>query len=695
MFVRLPFVKQESSKDCGICCLQMIVRYYHGNISKEKLRTMTHTTDQGTSAYDLVNAAKKLQFSAYGVKGPLNELKEEDLPCIAHVIVEEKYHHYVVIYKMNEKKLLIADPSSSFIQITREEFEKMSSQVFILLVPKKKIVTIEEEPLFFHMVLSFLQNYKKELLVLFFFSLFIVVDELFLSLSWKCLLEYGIEISSITNLEKLTLIFILIYIMKYLFSFYQFHLVTYIDQSFEKELNETVFTHLTTLPYLYYRNHKPGELLTKMLETEKISNLFSKSILLFFINLPMVLLLLLLLGSKKIEILFFLFFLFALELGMHILCQRPFKMIMGKGKKQREKLNSLLTESFLGVETIQAFHVQKKFQNRFKKEQKEYQKLERSLLKNWNFQLLWEKGIHDIGLFLLLVHGMHDVIRNHLSIGTVLFLHALAGYILQLVQPLFSLLLEKDEAREVWENLKEVLNLPKEKLLPYKKNQFSSFESLKLVNISYSYNEKTRILKNLSLSIYKKDRILMVGKSGGGKSTLSRILAQILEPEEGEILWNEKNRKEYPLSFTRQNILYLAQNSYLFSDSVMENISWGEENREKVLDLGKLCYVDEIVNEKKEGYQFPLEENGMNLSGGERNRILIARALATKASIYIFDESFSELDSYKERQILENIFTMYPDKTFIVISHRESNEDLYTRKIKVKEGAIIEETGGV
>ncbi len=695
MFVRLPFVKQESSKDCGVCCLLMILRYYRGNISKETLRHMTHTTDQGTSAYDLIQTAKKLQFSAYGVKGPLEELKEEDLPCIAHVVVEEKYHHYVVIYKMNEKRLLIADPSSSLMQITREEFEKISSQVFLLLVPKKKLEKNKEEPLFYDMLLSFLTKHKKEWLFLLGISIVLVLLELILSFSWKCLLEYVIEISSKTNLFLFLGVFLFTYVWKYFLSGFQFHLTTHLDQSLNRELNRLVFTHLTSLPYLYYRNHKPGELLTKMLEVEKIANLFSKSLLLFLIHLPIVCFLLLFLGSQEIKIVFFLFGIFCLEGGMHWLGKRSFQSILAKGKRQQEKVNSLLTESFLGIETIQAFQVQRKFQRQFEREEKEYQTLESHLLRNWNFQILWEKAVHDIGLFLLLVRGIYEVVNQEIPLGNILFIHAIAGYILQLVQPFFSLLLEKEEAQQIWENIREVLQLPKEKFLPYKKKQFSPLQTLALENVSYSYDGKTPVLKNLSLTIYKHDRILLTGKSGGGKSTLSRILARILEPEEGQVRWNGKNQKEYPLTFIRQNILYLAQNSYLFSDSVMENMTWGEENMERALDLGKLCYVDEIVTTKKEGYQFPLEENGQNLSGGERDRILIARALWKQASIYIFDESFSELDVYKERLILENIFTMFPDKTFIVISHRESNQDLFTRKMKVKEGMIFEETMGV
>ncbi len=207
-------------------------------------------------------------------------------------------------------------------------------------------------------------------------------------------------------------------------------------------------------------------------------------------------------------------------------------------------------------------------------------------------------------------------------------------------------------------------------------------------NVLYSYNGVDNIINNLSFKILNGEKILIYGNSGCGKSTLIKILIKYLDGNyQGIIKIGGYDLKKIDLFSLRKNICYVSQNEFLYTDSVYENITLGKKIKYKTfLDLASNLFIDEIVKNSSLDYNYVIEGNGENISGGEKERIIIARSILQKANIYIYDESFSELDVEKERKILQYIFKLYPQKTFIIISHRFSNDDLFDRKIKVGGG---------
>jgi len=691
--VKLPFIKQEDSKDCGVSCLLMLIRYYKGDIPRERLRTLTKTTKEGTTAYDLIEAAKKLNFSATGVKGDITQLGKRELPCIAHVMIEGRYQHYVVIYKINSKKLLIADPASSLKVITKEEFQKISTNIFLLFSPQKEIPKIEIHGELKSFLFSFFLTEKKCIFLFLLFSFGCFILSLLGSFQLKYLLEYVINFSSKYNLYFYLVLFIGISMIKNIFQVLQFSLIQNLNHQFGKNLYRKVYTHLTSLPYLYYRNHSTGEIMTRLMDIGKIEQLFPTALVLTFTEIPFFLTIISILGLVEGRILLLFLVFFSLSSIYFFVLQSFGVEKMKESRRKMEEVNSFLTESILGIETIQSLNYQQKFQNQFLGLYNAYRKSQKSFLKNWNLQHTFENTLEELFLISLLVFCSLEVVEGRMSVGNLILYHSLCTYLLEPIRHFFSFWLEYKETRDAWNRIDDLLLIPKEKLLPVKKAKGLSVQKIELENVSYSYNAKRKIISSLSMSISAGEKILLYGKSGGGKSTLARLLSRLLELETGEILLNGNNIKNYPLPLIREKILYVPQKGYLFTTSVLENISCNgtEEVLEKTLEVGKLCMVDELVKGKMEGYHWMIEENGYNLSGGERQRIILARSLFKKASVYIFDESFSELDPVKERMILQNIFSKYPEKIMIIISHRERNQDLFTRKICLREGNTDEE----
>lgn len=200
-------------------------------------------------------------------------------------------------------------------------------------------------------------------------------------------------------------------------------------------------------------------------------------------------------------------------------------------------------------------------------------------------------------------------------------------------------------------------------------------------NLSYSFDDINNVLSNINLKIKNKSKVMVLGSSGSGKSTLFKILKQNYEVKRDKVYINGIDINDYKLN----NIVYVSQNEILFSDTIENNIG------NDIYKVSKICLVDEIVKKTQLGYKTLIEENGFNLSGGEKQRIILSRALANPFDILIIDEGLSQVDTNMERIIIKNILKEYQDKTIVFISHRLDNIDLFNQVIKIEKGKIIDD----
>lgn len=670
-------VLQDDTKDCGVCSLLSIIRYYKGNASKEYLRELTNTTSEGVSALNLLKSLRELGFESYGIKSTLSDLNNKVLPVIAHVVMDKKYPHFVVVYNIdfNKKQVLIMDPACGFNIYKIDDFNKISTNYFLIMKPKKRIPNLVNNNDFMVKVKNLVIEYKSVFMTIILISVIYMIFSILESYQFKLLYED----SDISIVFTSLIIFVLI---KCSVFYLRSNLINIFNTVLDKTLIKDAFYHIINLPYLYYRNHTNGDLLTRINDLANIKELLSKMFVCMIVDLTLALVVLVFMF--KISFVLSIITITSLLLyGLVVLFnERGLKKLIRNNYKEAAIVNNYLVESLTSFETIKNFSLQKYVYKRFVQKYSMYRDNCLYLVKRIAVENYFKSFFLSIGNLLVIYFGI-KMLNDTLLLSSFISYISLSNYLIEPIKNAFDLHVEYQNVKESINRIKEVYNIPCEKLINDKCSIDYLTGSISVINVSYSYNGIDKVINNVSFDVEEGEKVLISGLSGCGKSTLVKLLIKYLDNNyEGEIAIGGYDLKHIDVLSLRKNICYVSQNEYLYTDSVYENITLGKKIKySELLDVCKNLFVNEIVSNSSIGYNYVIENNGENISGGEKARIIIARAILQKANIYIFDESFNEVNISMERKMLEYIFGLYPTKTFLVISHRFSNEDLFDKKI--------------
>lgn len=676
-------VLQDDLKDCGVCSLLSIIRYYNGNISKEYLRELTNTTKEGVSALNLLRASRELGFEAYGIKGKLKDLNDKILPVIAHVVVDEKYPHFVVVYKINYKKnqVLVMDPAIGFSSYSFPNFMKISTSYYLVMKPRIALPNLNSDSNYQSKIRNVIRNYKNVFITIILISIIYMILNVIESYHFKLLYEDS------NGIEIIFVLLLVLSLIKLIFNYLRNKLINLFNVILDKVLVKDAFYHIINLPYLYYRNHTNGDLLTRINDLGNAKELISNLFVSIFVDLTLAVVIF----FFMINISYLLSLITALSLflyGLIVFINGKFlKKIIRKNYQNSSLVNNYLVESLSSFETIKNLSIQKYIHKKFIQKYNDYTMNLKYLINKINYEEILKNMFLSIGNLLVIYIGIKKINDGILTLSSLITYLSLSNYLTDPIRNILSLHLKYQNFKESINRIKEIYNIPCEKEEVNRKIDYLR-GSITVENLTYSYNGIDNIIKNISFEINEGDRVLIYGNSGSGKSTLVKLLIKYLDNNyNGEIIVGGYDLKKIDIFSLRNNICYVSQNEYLYTDSVYENITLGRKVKYKnFLDITSNLFIDEIVKNSTLGFNYLIENNGENISGGERKRIIIARSLLQQANIYIYDESFSEIDVERERKILKYLFNKYSDKTFIIISHRFSNEELFNKKIRVGDG---------
>lgn len=688
----MEVVKQEGIKDCGVCSLLSIIRHYKGDVSLEYLRELTKTTKNGVSAYHLVEAASKLGFHAYGIKIKLEDIEKDALPMISHVIINKSYQHFIVIYEINKQKkeLLIMDPAFGKKRVSFQEFHLMTSDNYIYLKPVKKILKLEKKKIINEWIIRFIKDHKKYIPHILILTGIYFITNIISAFYFKLLLNKAINYSMIENVFFISKVMLLVFLLKEVSLYLKNLTLLKWSELLDEELTKNVLKRLMLLPYLYYKNRTTGEVISRMKDLEEIKTFLIKFFSFFIMDSILILLFLFLLFhiNKYLGIITIGLSISLLLLEI-ILNQLEIKKT-NRYLQQADQINSLLFENINSMTSIKSLHIEKQKNHSFMKKYQSFLEKAYQLNHTYLFSNLSTNVVNHIFTIFLYTTGSILIIQNKMTLGDLIVFQTILNYYLSSYQNSLSLYKEYHKYRLSKSRIEDLFTIKEENFncLEYFQ-EYKLNGTIKITNLTYGYGCQN-VFKKLNLKINKKDKIFLTGESGIGKSTLMKILVRLIPIEYGYITINEIDLNHYHLDVIRRKITYVSQQESLFTGTLKENILLEGGKEEELDKVCKLVKVDEFV-EKNLGYSKMVEEAGNNFSGGERQRIILARSLLKDSDIYIFDEALNQIDIEKEQEILKNMMTYLKDKIVIVVSHRLTGKNFFNRILTLEGGEIIEE----
>ena len=679
-------VLQEGSKDCGAAALLSIIRYYGGDVSLDRLIDLTKTTKEGTNFYNIKEAANKIGLIGAGYRvEDILKLRELNEPFIAQIRIDS-YFHFVVVYKMNDNKMLIMDPAKGRMEIDVFDFSNSFTGNIMLFEKKGDVLVLKSSKEITKILFSSIINNRYCILFVFILSIIFTSLSCLISLYSKFVFDNVIDTNT-NNLLIITIIFSILIIIKNITSFIRNHLLIYLNQKLDVTLLIESFCKVILLPFNYYKNKKASEVLSRINDLSYIKSFISKIIVTILLDILLFIISFIIIFNINKDILILYLVGVFLYLLIIIIYNTIIKNTIITKQERVVEVNNTIIESVNGFETIKGLNIEDNIIYKFSKNYSKLLNINYYTDKINNTILLLKEFITDSIILLVSYYTFSLIMNSKVTVGDYMTISFLSSYLIYPFRNIIDLIYEYHYVKNSIRRANDFFDIEDEKIYEDKRLEVNG--NIKIVNLSYTFNNKYYVLKNINLFIKDKDRVLLLGSSGSGKSTILKLLYKYLQADRNKIFINNYDINDYSMSDIRSSITYVSQNELLFNDTIRNNILLDRDVSEvDYLNICKILHIDDIVKDNILGYDYILEENGINISGGQRQRIILARSLLKNSKIIMIDEGFNQIDIKLEKEILLDIFRYFHDRTFIIISHRIENSDLYNRVIKIDNGFV-------
>lgn len=672
-------VKQQDIRDCGICCLESIIKYYNGYIPLERLRLDTKTGTNGTTALNLIKTAQKYGFNALGRKDLTLDSEELLLPAIAHTITPKGLNHFVVIYKKDSKYVSIMDPAKGYIKLSREEFQNNWTNIILIFKPFKQIplykIKNNLKELFIKIIIQE-QSLIRQIIIS---SIILTILSIIISYYFKIVIT-SIETNYINTTYFIIGIFLILHIFKLYFTHFRNTLAIYLNKNIDISIIPDFISHIFNLPLNVINSRTSGEILTRIRELSNIKELFSEIFITIILDLILCLSCSYLLYNINSKLFFILCIISIFYIITGLSLNPTIISSINDNIDLETEFNSSLSEEISSLESIKNLNLTSLKIDDLTNSYVNYQESSFTYYQRLNMIEIIKKSINEIGLFIITSYGVYLIYQNQLNILSLITFNTLLTYFIEPISNTLNLLPRFNFIKLSIIKIGEFLNLSPEKL----GHQESLIPGdIQFKNITYSYDNFHQILQNITLNIKQNSHNIIVGSTGSGKTTLMKMLNLNISDYKGKITINDINIKDYSLKTLRNSIIYISQREKLFTDTILNNLTLYQDispfELKNVLNITK---VNEIIDKKALRLESIIYNEGYNLSGGERQRLILARSLLKHPQILIMDESLSEVDKKTETEILKSLDKYLPNTTIIYISH--TNSKCFSNIIKLE-----------
>lgn len=688
-------IKQHDITDCGAACLASIAAHYGLKFPISHIRQYAFTDKKGTNILGIIEAAKKLGLEAKGVKGPFECLTEIPKPAIAHVVVKEVLQHFVVIYKVTDKYILIMDPGDGKLhKKSHEEFKKEWTGILVLLHPAETFQKGNLRKSTLKSFIELLRPHKSVMGQALFGALVYSILGLSTAIYVGKITDYVLVDRNINLLNLMGILMILIILLRTFVGSMKSILALKTGQRIDASLILGYYKHLLTLPQQFFDTMRVGEIISRVNDAVKIRNFINNVSLDLAVNLLIMIFTLIVMFVYSWKLAAITLVSAPLFILTYVLFNRLNKKYQRNIMESSAELESQLVESLNSIATIKRFGIES-FAN-LKTEIRFVHLLKNTYTSAYG-AIIANGGIEFISTGItiaVLWAGSNFVIDKEITPGTLMVFYSLVGYILTPVGKLISSNQTIQDAMIAADRLFQIMDLEREQdetnkiiLKP------EMVGNIQFENVAFRYGSRKQVFESLNLSIHKSETTAIIGESGSGKTTLISLIQNLYPIQAGSIRIGDYNITQINNESLRQIVGTVPQQIELFAGSIIENIALGdfEPDMQKIMQLCDQLGIKDFIEKLPNAYLTQIGEHGVSLSGGEKQRIAIARALYKNPEILIFDEATSSLDSISEKYVKRTLSALAKEgKTIIIIAHRLSTVKHADTIIVLENGKMME-----
>jgi len=671
---RYPFFAQQSASDCGAACLVMIARYWGKHFSINRLRDMANVDRNGASLRGLSAAAESIGFSTRPVKASLDQLAKQKLPVIAHW----EGRHYIIVYEATRKHVVVADPAIGQCTLSHAEFKAGWTGYALLLQPTALLKEAKEASTPFWQFFELVKPHGLVLLEVFIASILIQVFGLITPLFTQLLLDRVVVQGSALTLNAVGLGLLIFGLFRVTMTGLRQYLLDHTANKVDLALIVSFIRHTFDLPLSFFDFRYVGDIISRVQENLKIQRFLTGEALSILLDLLTVFI--------YVGLMFWYSWKMAL---LALVIVPPFLLLAWMAtpflqQVSREIFNALvyeqryLIEALTGVRTVKSMAVEQTVRWHWEELLNKYIKTNFSGQVIRNRLQIFSSTIEAVTTTALLWFGAWLVIQNELTIGQLVAFNMLIGNVINPFQRLTVLWNELQEVLIAMERIGDVLDTEPEEDLQHQARQslpqLRGHIRFEQVTFRYHPESDINVLENLSFEVKPGQTVALVGRSGSGKTTISKLILGLYPPTDGKVLIDGQDMTSLSLRSLRQQIGVVDQDTFLFGGTIRENISIGHPSAtlEEIIEAARQAGADEFIKKLPMGYETQIGEGGGMLSGGQRQRLAIARALLGNPRLLILDEATSHLDAESERIIQTNLNTILKNRTTVIIAHRLS-----------------------
>ena len=700
-----PFYKQHDSMQCGITCLQMICKYYGKEYSLESLSRYCFATTEGVSMLGISEAANKLGLHTICGRITMEQLPQAPLPCILHW----SQNHFVILYKIkNNKKFYIADPGKGLVTYTEKEFKNhwISTQskgeekgIAMFIQPTPAFYELSGETTnrkrSFNFLFGYIKQYRRYFGQIILGALVGCVLQLIFPFLTQAIVDIGITHQNLGIIYLILLGQLILTISRTSVDFIRRWILLHISMRINISLVSDFFIKLLKLPMSFFDTKLMGDLMQRMSDHNRVEKFLTTQML----NVTFSLLSFIVFGCVLLGYNTFIFLIFligSILYGIWIAIFLKRRKLLDYELFEKQAMNNNKTYQF--ITSMQEI----KLQNCEQRRRWEWEDVQADLfqvnMKSLKLQQTQEAGsifINEVKNIIITVLAATAVIHGQMTLGMMLAVQYIIGQLNAPVEQLMNFLYSLQDVKISLERINEIHEMENEENNKEALNAFHDRDkslSFKNADFKYDPHNPNKTLDGINITIPEGKVTAIVGTSGSGKTTMIKLLLGYYPLLAGEITIGSTDLQKYNLKWWRKHCGVVMQDGVIFSESIARNIAVddGEIDKECLLQAARIACIDSYIQTLPLKYNTLIGQDGIGLSQGQKQRILIARAVYKNPDYIFLDEATNALDANNERAIVENLMEFYKGKTVVIVAHRLSTVKNADQLIVIERGKIIE-----